>query len=251
MTGVRTQVRGQWRLRRDTGTTIVELAVVMLILSVIVAATVTLSIGFSRANAENVNRQDQIDMARSAVERMSKTIRTAVKPSQLTCSGCTEDAFVRGDDFAVQFYANLDNPDNLVGPSRITYTIADSGPEAGILVEKVQRPDSNTPSPNYTYCNAESPSAPSGCKERLAVRHLATGVQLDTGRPVFQYFDDSGKLLDPPAGGLSVANLQKVLSIELTVTVQSTEPTKPNPTTYIQRVMLPNSDAILRPPKEL
>ena len=37
-----------------------------------------------------------------------------------------------------------------------------------------------------------------------------------------------------------------VLAIELTVSVQSTTVTKANPTTYIQRITLPNAQAVLR-----
>lgn len=243
---VRRRLRAE---RRDAGTTIVELAVVMAILSVIVAATVTLAIGYERTNAQNVARQDQIEMARAAVERMAKTIRTAVKPSQLSCAGCTEDAFVRGEDFAMQFYANLDNPQNIIGPSRITYTIATAGEDAGVLVEKVQRPDSATPLPSYTYCDAESPTASAACQERLTTRRLAVGVQVGTGTPVFQYFRETGAAMATGPSGLAVSDLQRVLSIEVTVTVQSLKAQQPNPTTYIQRIMLPNSDAILRPPE--
>ena len=37
-----------------------------------------------------------------------------------------------------------------------------------------------------------------------------------------------------------------MLAIELTVSVQSTTVTKANPTTYIQRITLPNAQAVLR-----
>lgn len=234
--------------RRDAGMTITELAVVMLILGIIVAATATLSIGFTRTNAENTSRQTQLDDARIAVERMSETIRTAVKPSQLvsTCTQCGNvDAFMEGADLSAQFYANLDNPKNSVGPSRISYTVATSGADAGVLIERLQTPDSNVPtSTGYNYCDATSPSATADCKKHLTVRRVVSGVQ--TSAPIFKYYDQAGQRLDTSSGGLSADSLERVLAIEVVLTVQSTNVTKPQPTTYIQRVTLPNAQAVLR-----
>lgn len=239
----------------DAGTTLTELMVVILIFSIVAITTATLTIGFSRSNAENVSRQDQIDEARTAVERMSKTVRTAVKPSQLltSCggSGCDLDAIINASDYAMTFFGNLDNEDNSRGPSRITYSVATSGADAGVLIEKVQRPDSAVPSSNgYTYCSAEAPSAPAACKSRLTVRRLAAGVQTATGTPLFSYYSGAGDRLTVSGTGLTSDQLEKVLSVELVVTVQSENATKPKPTTYIQRVLLPNSQAILKPGEE-
>lgn len=235
----------------ERGMTVVEMAVVMLILSIVLVATATLAIGFTRTNAENVSRQDQIDVARSAVERMSRVTRTAVKPSQLasTCTACTADAFMEAKPLSVKFYANIDNPKNSVGPSRVTYSVASSGPDAGVLIETLQTPDSKTPgSTGYVYCPATSPSASTECKNRLHTRRLAEGVS--TSAAVFTYYDTDGNQLVPPSSGLSATALEQILSMELTVTVQSTNPVKPNPTTYIQRITLPNAQAIIRQGEE-
>ncbi|HEY0118357.1 MAG TPA: hypothetical protein VGC04_06235 [Cellulomonas sp.] len=232
--------------------TLTELAVVMLILGIIVAATATLSIGFTRTNAQNTSRQTQIDDARQGVERISETLRTAVKPSQLlsTCTGCGDvDAFMQGADLSVQFYANIDNPGNSVGPSRTTYTVATSGADAGVLVEKLQTPESAQPgNSGYQYCDAEATNASSECKGHLKVRRIAAGVQ--TNAPIFKYYDASGARLDTSSGGLVEGDLEKVLSIEVVLTVQSTDVTKPDPTTYIQRITLPNAEAVLRQDQE-
>ena len=250
MTRLRAALRARVRGEKDAGTTIVELTVVMIILAFIVGATVTLANGFERTNAESTNRQDQLDMARVAVERMSKTLRTAVKPSQLKCEGCTDtDAFVRGKDFEIQFYANLDNADNSVGPSRVTYTIAASGTDAGKLIEKVQVPDSATPNPNYTYCDPEAPGASALCKSHLHTQQLAVGVKTDPASPVFSYFRETGDAMPTGGSALTSDQLEKLLSVEIRLTVQSSQVAKPKPTTYIQPIMFPNSDAILRPPE--
>ena len=236
----------------DRGTSLPELLVVMLILGIIAAATAALTIGFQRTNAQNITRQDQVDAARSTVERMSKTIRTAVKPSQLSCTACTVDAFVKAETFSVQFYANLDNPGNSVGPSRITYSVTTTGADANVLVEKVQTPDFVPPGPSgYVYCPAELAGASAACQGRLTTRRLATGVVASASSPLFTYFDTAGNALTPAVGGsLSTTDLEKVLSIEIDVNVETPNATRAKPTEYIQRVTLPNSQAVLRSGQE-
>jgi prepilin-type N-terminal cleavage/methylation domain-containing protein len=241
-----------WDDQRERGSSLTELLVVMLIMGIITAAVASLTIGFQRTNAQNISRQDQIDAARTAVERISKTVRTAVKPSQLTTTCtltfCTEDAFMRAENFSVQFYANLNNDKGSIGPSRVSYAVANSGVTAGQLVEKVQRPDSKDPtSTGYAYCDAEAVAATNNCKDRLTTRVVARGIQTPAGAPLFKYYDTTGTRLIPDAatGTLTTAQLEQVLSIELTVAVQSVN-ARAVPTTYIQRVTLPNSQAVIR-----
>ncbi|WP_448629389.1 PilW family protein [Cellulomonas soli] len=228
-----------------------ELLISMMLLGVVMVAVTSLSIGFMRTNQQSINRQDQIDTARSATERMSKTLRTAVMPSQLSsaCVGtCAVEAFVKGEDYAVQFYANLNNAGNAIGPSRVTYTVVTDAGGVRSLVEKVQRPDSNVPTATgYAYCDAEAVGASADCRERLSTRTLAEG--LVQGTPLFTYYQGSSATPMSPAasgGSLTAANLAKVLAIELHVTVQQQGSVETRPTTYIQRITLPNAQAVLR-----
>ena len=240
---------GRPRRRDDAGMSLTELLVTMMIMSVVVIAATSLAIGFARTNAANVTRQDQIDTARMTSESMSKLIRAAVKPSQLTtsCAGCVADAFIKAEPFVVQFYANINNPGNSVGPSRVTYTVASTGPQAGELVENVQRPDSNIPTGSgYQYCDATAPGATADCKARLATRVVARDVVTAEG-PLLKYYDEAGLLMTPPVGGsLSASELERVLSIELSVRIQADAAYQAGSTTYIQRIMLPNSQAVLQ-----
>lgn len=233
----------------DAGFSLTELLVTMFVMSVVVIAATSLAIGFQKSNSANVTRQDQIDAARVASEGMAKTVRAAVKPSQLTttCTLCTADAFIKAEDFVVQFYANINNAGNTVGPSRVTYTVVTAGADEGDLIESIQVPDSNLPSATgYVYCDAVAGGASAACKARLSTRVLARDV-VYSGGPLLKYYDGSGARMTPPTGGsLAGAQLEKVLSIELTVQVQSDAGYQAGPTTYIQRVMLPNSQAVLR-----
>jgi len=228
---------------------LVELIVSMLIFTVVIAATAQLAIGFERSSVETINRQDQIDDARFSVEAMSTTLRTAVMPNQLTttCTQCLQDAFVEGSDYVVQFYANYKNPGNSVGPSRVTYRLSRTGADAGALTELIQRPNSNVPSTTgYVYCDAEAINAPESCRSKLTKRVVGRDVLDTTGAPIFTYFDGNGNLLDPGTGSLDANELSRVVVIELRVTTQSGEGAKAQPTTYIQRITLPNAQAVLR-----
>lgn len=242
----------------DRGTSLVELLVGMLILGMVIAATTTLTIGFQKTNAQNITRQDQIDIARTATERVSKVVRTAVKPSQLidcltpACEDVT--AFISASQTGMQFYANLNNAGNVRGASRVTYSVGTTGADAGVLIEKVQVPDHDAfgnpiiTTNGYTYCNAEVGGASAACKANLTVRRVATGVITAGAVPLFTYFDDQGAPMPLTAGSsLTAAQIDKVLAIELTVKVQKTGASAAKLTTFIQRIQLPNAQAVLRP----
>lgn len=230
---------------RDRGITLVELMVTTAITSLVAILTATLVIGVQRTNQESLARQNQIDEARVAVEAMAKSLRASVKPSQVAvaCTGCVEDAFVQGTAQSVQFYSNLNNANNVTGPSRVTYTIVTTGSNAGDLVEVIQRPNSNIPSATgYSYCTEGSP----GCSSNIARRVVARGVVYD-GAPVLRYFDGEGNEMVPPTGGsLTGAQLKMLLAVELQVSVRTETGAAPQPTTYIQRLMLPNAQAVMK-----
>jgi len=235
---------------RDGGFSLTELMVTMFIMGIVVAATVSLTIGFQRTNASNISRQEQIDTARFAVEAISKSVRTAVKPVQLSSAAASaDDAFLQGTDFSVQFYANINNPGNNVGPSRVTYSLVTTGPTAGQIVETVQTPDHSTVllgASGYTYCPATSASATAECKSHFSTRPVAFGALAVAGSPVFKYYDVEGRMLPGATGSLTVPDLGRVLSIEIVVSVQSKNATNAAPTTYVQRVTLPNAQAVIR-----
>lgn len=234
---------------RDAGTTMSELVVVMFVLSIIVIATMTLTTTLQRTNAQTLNRQEQIDDVRFAMDRMTRTLRSAVRPSQLStaCATCTADAFVSGQQFAVQFYANIESTYAVPVPSRVTYTVAATGPTAGVLVERIQEPDQGTPtSSGWTYCNAEAAGAPAACRARLQRRTLATGIRA-TGTPLFAYYASNDAGLNASGTGLAAAELGTVVAIELQLTATSTGVAAAQPTTVVQRVLLTNPYTLLRP----
>ena len=227
---------------------LVELSVTMMIMGVVIAATATLVIGVQRTNAQTINRLDQIESARTAVERMSRTLRAAVMPSQLlsSCAGCIEDAFIHGEDYQVQFYSNIDNPRNTIGPSRVTYEVLETSPGVGDLVQTIQVPNSPVPSATgYVYCDAEASPTPA-CLARVRTLTIARDVLIDPAVPMLAYYDRGGDRLPTAGGALTASQLAIVLSIELSVKVQVQGASEALPTQYVQRIMLPNAQAVIR-----
>jgi type II secretory pathway pseudopilin PulG len=231
---------------------VVELSVTMMIMGIVIAATATLVIGVQRTNAQTINRLDQIESARNSVERMSRTLRAAVMPSQLlsSCAGCIEDAFIRGEDYQVQFYSNIDNPGNSVGPSRVTYQVVETSPGVGDLVQTIQVPDSPVPTPTgYVYCDSVANPTPA-CLARVKKLTIARGVLIDSAVPMLSYYDRNGAQLLTAGGALTAGQLAAVLSIELSVSVQEQGSARALPTQYVQRIMLPNAQAVIRQTEE-
>jgi len=250
---LRRRVGGPTGRRVDEGLSLVELAVTMMIMGIVVATTAALVIGAQRTNSQTIARLDQVESARTAVERMSRTLRASVMPSQLlvSCTGCTEDAFIQGGDFGVQFYSNINNPGNTVGPSRVSYEVIATAPGVGNLVQTIQIPRSSTPdrAAGYQYCNPAVDTTPD-CLSQVKRITVARNLLTTTGFPMITYYDQSGIQLLTTTGVLNSDQLPSVLSIELRVTVQQQISYRAQPTTYIQRIMLPNAQAVIRQGEE-
>jgi hypothetical protein len=215
-------------------------SVSLLVSGVVAAAAAVMFNAGLKSNTTSEARVDTINAARVSVESMSRTLRTAVLPRQLDDAGSTDAAFLSASASEVRFYANINNPDNVIGPSRVTYRV--SGRD---LVQTIQPPDAHAPDDHdYRYCD---PGAP-GCVSRSMV--LASG--LETSVPVFTYYDDAGAALTLSGSCAGVAclpgnSLDVIDAVEVRVVVAP--PARApgiGPTTYVLRVALPNNDAIIR-----
>ncbi|HAS08341.1 MAG TPA: hypothetical protein DCR52_03655 [Actinobacteria bacterium] len=216
--------------RSDEGVTLIEMVVVIAILSGVLAMVMTVIIAAQKNVNGNSARLDQIQQGKVAMESMSKTLRTAVRPSQLnaTCTGCDQAAFLQGNARSVQFYANINNPANILGPSRVSYTVDN----AGVLTETLQAPNPHAATDyNYQYCTPGP-----GCT--VISRVLARGVSLN--KTMFTYYDASNNTFSTLP--LASADLPRVDSIDIIVNVSSSA--QVSSTTFTQRVTLPNADAV-------
>jgi prepilin-type N-terminal cleavage/methylation domain-containing protein len=226
--------------RSDDGVTLTELIVTMVVLGVLVSATVLMVTASMRVSGGTKERMDQSNSATIAMQRVSRTLRTAVLQSQLTTTCtlaiCTESAFLKGTPTSVQFYADVDNPKNTVGPSRVTYDVT-----GGVLTETVQKPDSPTPdAAGYHYCTTGA-----SCVIRTTV--LATDVQTTT--PIFSFYtaaDPVNALVLATGAQLTAAQLKAVDSIDVSLNVTRAGGANVAGASMVQRVALPNADSVVR-----
>lgn len=222
----------------DAGMTLAELLVGVVVAAMVVAAAGTLFAVGMRSNATSTARLTTINQARVSVEAMGRSLRTAVLPSQLDDAGNTDTAFLQGEANAVSFYANINNLNNTVGPSRVTYTVN----AARQLVQTVQPPLPNPVSHDFKYCDP----ALAGCVKTVTV--LAEGV--DVSVPLFRYYDSTGAVISYattcPDGNacLSGTSLGNVDAVDLTLVLR-TSGVSIGPTTYVLRVSLPNHDSVI------
>ncbi len=221
-----TRLRGR---SGDAGFTLVEMLTVMVLLSLISALAFGALIQSQKMVRGNANRLNQAQQAKTAMESMSKTIRTAVLPSQIGGANPDLAAFLQADWNKVSFYGNLYNASNANGPSKITYELK----PAGQLIETVQPSSGQNGSGVYTYCVVGSP----GCV--VYTRTVANNVVYSATKPVFVYYS-----ITQPAGmttPLDSTTLPSVNSIDVSVSVKAG--TEVPASTVVTRVSLPNANA--------
>ncbi len=225
----------------DSGFTLSEMVVVIFILGLILTMAQGALIGTNKIVGGNVARNDQTQQARVAIESMSRSLRTAILPTQLnsSCTTCSSTAFIQGDSTYVTFYANLNNdytvapPPGLSddGPSKVSYQVV-----SGTLTESIRRPDPHNANPSsYSYtCAAGSV----GCTVRSRV--LATKVVMN--QPLFTYFAKDGITSIATPLEASTTRLSAVDSVDIFLTVRSAANTKGS--SFTIRVQLPNVDSL-------
>ena len=220
----------------DRGFTLAEVTISVVILGVVLAAVQTTLIVTQRTVSDQGVRIDQMQQSKQAIEGVTKVLRTAVLPSQLnaSCSGCADlAAFIQGTPNSVQFYANINNDKNIIGPSRVSYQVNAQNE----LIETIQPPNPHAADDfNYQYC---SPGPGCQITSRVLARYMVPG------QAVFTYYDQYGNSLgsDP----LSATELSLVDSVDVVISTKRTAESRVPATTFTSRVALPNADSIAQP----
>lgn len=227
--------------REDGGFSLIELLVSMSIFGLILSLVIGLMITAQKQTAATGIRLDDIDQARTAIDSLSRTVRTAVEPAQLQvgCTSCrgpasTSTALTAAQPALLQLFANGGSAG---GPSLVTFTAAyDSARGQGVLTKVVQAADAGS-APNFTYTSC---TIGPGCL--ITSQPIVRGLTWPLPRALFNYFDNTGAELVPAAGAsLAPQQLIAVDSVAINLSVKTPNQYNTGPTSIASRVSLPNA----------
>jgi prepilin-type N-terminal cleavage/methylation domain-containing protein len=190
------------REQNESGYTLIETMIAMMLLSVVVAAAFSVVAVMQRGAMVTTNRFTAEGEAQTISDRISKDIRSAVTAS------ATGAAFASANVNDVTFYANLADPN---GPTRLhAYLTLLGGTNVYLFHEDSTPPAAGGSPGNYTY--TATPST------------RIDGKYLDTSQPIFSYFDSDGNTIATPI--TTVPALRSIDSVGINVRVRVT-PTSP------------------------
>lgn len=173
-------------IRDERGFTLIEMLVTMSITVVIFGATLSLLDFFQSNNRFDQLRNENQDMARTTVDRLSRQLRNIV--ARTTSSGAVPGALEQAEDYAITFQtidATKTSSEGKFHAMRVRYCLEDSNPEDEILWEEVKRWEATEPeAPSSTAC----PDRTSGHWDTFAqvVPHVTNRIGGQT-RPLFSY----------------------------------------------------------------
>lgn len=177
----------------DRGVSLMELTVAVFVFGFVVIGVATLTAGIERTDHETFRRVDATDEARYAVRMIARTLSSAVVPGAL--GGGTGPAVSVAGATSLTVHANIDNPGNAVGVSRVVYELAD-----GVLTQTVSQPRVGT---RDQFCSLEEAATPA-CEGRVSTLVLARDVANTASDPLFRYQDGNDALTTVTAAIRSV-----------------------------------------------
>jgi len=225
-------LRSTWRarLRGERGTSLAELLVVVVLVTIVMAIASTLLISGQRVAGAATSRSQVTGSAREALQEMTRSLRTAVRPAATVASPFVtdaSDALADTGDRSVTFYAN-DRPGS--GPSRVTFSVD----AAGVLTESRTAATATAP---YAWTAATT--------SRVLLRGVAATVLL-------RYYDDAttcdnGCLLTTSGTPAVVASAQlpKIRMVEVVLVVSDPARPRSRPVRLIERVGVVRSTGAL------
>lgn len=221
------------RLRAESGLTLVEVMVVMLVMSAIMAFTLGSVASFQQSASGGMHRIENLNEGRVLMQVITKDIRTAAKLSAATPpfpDVSPYDGITMADDNEVVFFANLNQSTQCPKIIRLYVDGVDK------IIESVTEPNLGAVAP-CVYPDMY-PSTPT--RTRLVGRYVANGPD----EPIFTYYttDATGALVaftvDQTPLSVADALLVKAVGIELAIRKETSLVV--DHTTLENRVRLPN-----------
>jgi type II secretory pathway pseudopilin PulG len=189
------------RSREESGFTLVELLVTMTLAFVIFGATLGVLQVFQKDTSAAQTRNETQDSARSAMDRLSRELRSVAAPGAAE-PGALEQAAPNSLTFQTIDFSRTSAGSNATDAMRVRYCLDDSNPTNEILWRQVKRWETEkAPAiPASTACPDRSGSDWDSSAQ--LVQHLTNRIGGSESRPLFVY--------GPPA----VASTAKITSVE-------------------------------------
>lgn len=233
--------RGVWsrgRSSSDTGLSLVELLVSMMLLGLILAMLTGLYLSATRSVSFGQSMDSSTRVASNAANELSQVMRfaTTLKVTGVTAAS---PAFVAAGRESVTFYSNVDvNAMTSVAllPARPTRVMFAIDPTSRALIES--RWTATAAGTAWVFAGTASTA---NSILNLGASYVAPGA----GAPLFKYFDTSGvAIATPAAGSMPAADLARIGSVLLTISVQGTSGSSAGPVIVENTVVLPNLVAV-------
>lgn len=205
------------RTRLQSGQSLVEMMVVVLVLGLVLATVTAAFLSVQRTSDEIDNRFENTGEAQKLIAALTKDVRTATPLTAGTSPFLTGPGEGGADKRRMTFYGDLNFVTGATPrfPNKIDLLIDTTNPAAPVLKEFIWVPTNNNTldaAPNY---NATATSL------RLVGQYVANAA-ID---PIFKYYDGSNPPVElipqtSPAVGLSLADQLKVRTVKIALSVR-------------------------------
>jgi prepilin-type N-terminal cleavage/methylation domain-containing protein len=180
-------------LRRDSGTTLMEVLVSIVVVGILASAVTVTVTELTHDTMLTKQRDYATEQAQVTLDRASRLLRAA------TIGANANSMFLYAGDDHATFYSDLAQPN---GPALVDLDVTGS-PADATLVQTVTPADAGS---DYTYNTGPAATGRDG-----------TDIMTTAG-PVFTYYDASGNLLSTPM--TTVAQLVAIARVKITVVDQ-------------------------------
>jgi prepilin-type N-terminal cleavage/methylation domain-containing protein len=213
----------------EHGFTLVELLVAMALALVVFGATLTALDTFQRANASDLQRNENQDNARNAMDRMARALRNVIAPGE-KYAGALEAA----GEYSLMFQT-VDTSSSTFGEKnaahamRVRYCLDNSKPTEEVLWTQVQKWTGIVEAPaapSTSSCPAAVTTGGWETATRL-VQHVTNEVSVEQKRPLFTY---------------SASEVPQIITVEMNLFLELSPGRRPGETQLTSGVSLRNSN---------
>jgi prepilin-type N-terminal cleavage/methylation domain-containing protein len=207
--------------RDDRGFSLVELLSVMVLLGIVMGITTVTMTKVNHTLVTNRFREDSLRISSVAMANMTKALRAASPVERNSATTPRIPAFKSIAANDITFYTNLSG-----NPRQIQYKI-----NAGRSLLELTTKADGASAPYYTFTGAAS--------------SRAIGSKIPTSAPaMFRYYDDTEtEITTLPSTDPLV--LERVRSVDITVTVQADGNKKARAVTLVTRISLPGYNVVV------